>query len=115
MYDVPEGLALHSHMFRSHGVISTYRLWAFTATCPCCLRYFHTRDRLACHFKPQKGVFPECSIKVRLALDPMSREELDALDEAERLVTKSKKAKCGYVVSDLPRQQAEGPRPTWAM
>ena len=82
--------ALAGHMSHEHQHKSIARWYAPGDTCLHCNKKFSTRPRLLRHLSYAS---PKCLTAIRLVHPPMADEEVEALDLADRAITKANKSK----------------------
>ena len=69
------------HTSRKHGLNTSIRAWVRGTCCEVCLVEFHTRDRLVAHLAYRSEI---CRLNVLRVQQPLSDDELKALDVAAR-------------------------------
>jgi hypothetical protein len=88
-----------AHLFKRHGQVSRLRMLCDHPTCPCCLKHFHTMQKLKGHVRH--------SARCRETLDGRNMDcplvpGCGSTDDAERELTHDRL---------LPPIQCEGPQP----
>ena len=104
---------LKLHQYRVHGIKHPLRRHITGNSCPCCLRYFHTRNTVLHHLR-----YPTRHCYKRLFEQQpfLSKEESDQLDEQENERQKqARKAGQPEASARLPFFTLQGPHEAWAV
>ena len=100
-----QALAVHSS--KKHRVLRIAREYVRDSACPTCLRKFANRSRLVDHLSEKSGV---CLMNVLLTLPRLEQEHIDELNEADKALEQSNRAKLvRHTFSSVKAVQLQGP------
>ena len=99
--------SLASHRHRQHQVKNPIRRHIRSVTCECCLKLFHTRERMVYH----SGASAKCRCYL-LSLAPLSPDEADELDQ-QAASTQTANRRAGHTdrKAHAAAYRVAGPRP----
>ena len=98
---------LAGHLALKHGLRSKARFLVRTATCPACLKCFHTRSRLLFHLQRSS---PKCFSSLCATETLLSNQVVRELDSQER--NRCKKGRRRSMADRRPVVQTDAPMPT---
>ena len=99
--------SLATHRYRKHQVKNPIRQYIFSEVCGCCMRTFHTRERMVYH----AAASPRCR-RYLLMLQPMSYDQAEDLDrQSAKTQTDNRKAGHAERKAHSVAFRIVGPRP----